>query len=189
MIRSLLSGLVLACLATAAHAAFDVDQLMANLAQHKGGRAKFVEKRYLAVLDRPLVATGEMTYTAPDRLEKRTLTPQPETMLLDKDTLNLERGTRRYSINLASRPEALAFVDSIRGTLAGDRAALERSYGLHLAGTPERWTLTLLPSDTRIAALLQRIVVSGSRDRIRSIEYVQADGDRSLLTLEPIAGR
>jgi outer membrane lipoprotein-sorting protein len=186
MIRSLLSGLVLACLATAAHAAFDVDQLMANLAQHKGGRAKFVEKRYLAVLDRPLVATGEMTYTAPDRLEKRTLTPQPETMLLDKDTLNLERGTRRYSINLASRPEALAFVDSIRSTLSGNREALEKNYALHLAGSADSWVLTLSPSEQKIAALLQRITVNGSHDQIRSIEYLLADGDRSELTIEPL---
>ena len=103
--------------------------------------------------------------------------------------LSIEREKQKLTINLGNQPEALAFVDSIRGTLAGDRAALERSYGLHLAGTPDKWTLTLLPSDPRIAALLQRIVVSGSRDRIRSIEYVQADGDRSLLTLEPIAGR
>src|SRR5512147_703457 len=109
MIRQLISGLVLASLAAAAHAAFNVDQLMSGLAQHKGGRAKFVEKRYLAVLDRPLVATGEMTYTPPDRLEKRTLTPRPETLVLDKDLVSIERDRRKRSINLANRPEALAF--------------------------------------------------------------------------------
>ncbi|OGU46750.1 MAG: acyltransferase, partial [Hydrogenophilales bacterium RIFOXYA1_FULL_63_33] len=127
MIRRLFTGLVLASLATTAHAAFNMDQLMSELAQHKGGRAKFVEKRTLAVLDRPLVATGEMTYTPPDRLEKRTLTPKPETMVLDKDQVSIERDKRKYSISLASRPEALAFVDSIRNTLAGNRAALEKN--------------------------------------------------------------
>jgi outer membrane lipoprotein-sorting protein len=186
MIRHFLSGLALACLATAAHAAFDVDRLLADLAQHKGGRAKFVEKRYLAVLDRPLVATGEMTYTAPDRLEKRTLTPTPETMLLDRDTLAFERGTRKVTIKLASRPEALAFVDSIRSTLAGDRAALEKHYALALSGDAGNWALTLSPSERRIAALLQRITVNGSGDQIRSIEYLLADGDRSEMTIEPI---
>lgn len=186
MIRQLLSGLVLACLAATAQADFDVDQLMRALAEHKGGRATFVEKRYLAVLDRPLVATGEMAYTAPDRLEKRTLTPKPETMLLDKDLLSLERDRRKLSINLASRPEALAFVDSIRNTLAGNREALERNYALHLAGEPESWVLTLTPSERKIAALLQRITVSGSRNRIRSIEYLLVDGDRSELTIEPL---
>ena len=167
-------------------AAYDIGQLMNDLARNKGGRAKFVEKKFLAVLDKPLVATGEMTYTAPDRLEKRTLTPKPETMLLEKDSLTLEREKQKLTINLASQPEALAFIDSIRGTLSGNRAALERNYGLHLAGTADKWTLTLLPSDQKIAALVQRITVSGSRGQVRQIEYLQADGDRSLLAIEPV---
>ena len=167
-------------------AAYDIGQLMNDLARNKGGRAKFVEKKFLAVLDKPLVATGEMTYTAPDRLEKRTLTPKPETMLLEKDSLTLEREKQKLTINLASQPEALAFIDSIRGTLSGNRAALERNYGLHLAGTADKWTLTLLPSDQKIASLVQRITVSGNRGQVRQIEYLQADGDRSLLAIEPV---
>ena len=186
-LQSLLAGLLLLGLALPASAAYDIGQLMADLARHKGGKAKFVEKKFLAVLDKPLVATGEMTYTPPDRLEKRTLTPKQETMLLDKDSLTLEREKQKLTINLGSQPEALAFIDSIRGTLSGNRAALERNYGLHLSGTADKWTLTLLPSEAKIAALVQRITVSGQRGQVRQIEYLQADGDRSLLSIEPVA--
>jgi len=189
MIRQLIAGLVLASLAATAHAAFNIDQLMSELAQHKGGRAKFVEKRSLAVLDRPLVATGEMTYTPPDRLEKRTFTPKPEILVLDKDQVSIERDKRTYSINLASRPEALAFVDSIRSTLAGNRAALEKNYTLQLSGTADAWVLALTPTAPQIATLLQRIMVSGSQDQIHTIEYLLADGDRSELTIEPLERR
>lgn len=189
MIRQLISSIVLASIAVTAHAAFNVDQLMSGLAQHKGGRAKFVEKRYLAVLDRPLVATGEMTYTPPDRLEKRTVTPKPETLLLDKDVVSVERDKRRMSINLASRPEALAFADSIRSMLGGNRAALEKNYTLQLNGNADNWVLTLSPTAQQIAALLQRITVSGSKDQIRTIDYLLADGDRSELSIEPLESR
>lgn len=186
MIRSLLAGLCLATFAAGASAAFDIGQLMAELATHKGGRARFVEKRYLAVLDKPLVATGEMTYSPPDYLEKRTLTPKVETVVLDKDILSLERDKRKLSINLARQPEALAFVDSIRGTLSGNRSALEKNYALHLSGSQDKWVLTLLPSEQKIAALVQRITVSGSRNQVYNIEYLQADGDRSVLAIEPV---
>lgn len=189
MTLRLFACLCLTLLALPATAAFDVGQLMADLARHPGGRARFVEKRYLAVLDKPLVATGEMSYTPPDRLEKRTLTPKPEILRLERDVLSIERDQRRLSINLSAQPEALAFVDSIRGTLAGDRSALEKNYGLHLAGTPEKWVLTLLPSEPKIAALVLRITVSGKGNQIRSIEYLQADGDRALLSIEPLDSR
>ncbi|WP_153130238.1 LolA family protein [Dechloromonas hortensis] len=186
MSKRLFSCLLLTSLALPAWAAFDVGQLMADLARHKGGKAKFVEKKYISLLDKPVVSTGEMTYTAPDKLEKRTLTPKPEILILDKDLLSIERDKQKLTINLGNQPEALAFVDSIRGTLSGNRAALEKNYLLHLSGTQDKWVLTLLPSDQKIATLLQRITVSGSKNQIRSIEYLQADGDRSILSIEPI---
>lgn len=186
MIKRLLGCLLLLAIVLPASAAFDVGQLMKELASHKGGKARFVEKKFISLLDKPVLTTGEMTYTAPDRLEKRTLTPKVETLLLDKDILSIERGQQKLSINLANQPEALAFVDSIRGTLSGNRAALEKNYALHLSGTIDKWVLTLLPSDQKIAALVLRITVSGSKNQVRSIEYLQTDGDRSLLTIEPV---
>ena len=183
------ASLLLLALALPASAAFDVGQLMNDLARNPGGKAKFVEKKFIALLDKPVVSTGELRYSAPDRLEKRTLTPKPETLRLDRETLSIERERQKLTINLGNQPEALAFVDSLRGTLTGNRAALEKNYLLHLSGTPDKWVLTLLPSDEKIAAFVQRIVVAGSRNQIRSIEYLQADGDRSLMLIEALDSR
>ncbi len=186
MIRRLFTGLLLMGATALAHAAFDIDQLMTELARNPGGQATFIEKRHLALLDKPVIATGEMTYTAPDRLEKRTLTPKPETMVLDKDTLSLERDRRKMSIQLGQRPEVAAFVESIRSTLAGNRASLERSYQLALSGNLDAWVLTLVPSDARIAKLLQRITLTGVREQVLGIEYLQTDGDRTDMSIEPV---
>jgi hypothetical protein len=164
--------------------AWDLEQLMQTMARQKTSKAVFVEKKYIAMLDKPLESSGELTYQAPDRLEKRTLKPRAEWMLLEKGTLTLERGKQKIALQLADYPEVSAFVDSIRGTLAGDQKALERSYALSLYGTPERWKLTLLPSEQRIAALVQRITIVGHGEQIDSIEYLQADGDRAVMSIE-----
>ncbi len=186
MIKRLFGSLILLTLALPASAAFDIGQLMNDLATHKGGKAKFVEKKYISLLDKPVVSSGEMTYTAPNRLEKRTLAPKIETLRLDGDTLSIEREKQKLSINLANQPEALAFVDSIRGTLSGNRLALEKNYALHLSGNSDKWVLTLLPSDQKIAAIILRITVSGQRNQVRNIEYLQADGDRSVISIDPV---
>ncbi len=178
------AALVLAAPAVAA--GFDVVQLMQNLARHPGGPATFVETRHLALLDKPLVRTGEMRFTPPERLEMRTLTPKPELMLLERDSVTLERDQRRMTIRLRSRPEVLAFVDSVRGLLAGNHASMERNYLMQLQGAPAAWELTLHPKDAEIAALIQRITVSGADNQIRTIEYLQADGDRSVLAIQPV---
>jgi outer membrane lipoprotein-sorting protein len=165
-------------------ATWNVEQLMQTLARQASSKANFVERKYIALLDKPLESSGELMYQAPNRLEKRTLKPKAEWMLLDKGTLTVERGKQKIALQLADYPEVSAFVDSIRGTLAGDRLALERSYALSLAGSPERWKLTLLPSDQKIAALVLRITIGGHGHRIDSIEYLQADGDRSVMSIE-----
>jgi len=58
-----------------------------------------------------------------------------------------------------------------------------------LSGTSDKWVLTLLPSDQKIAAIVQRITVSGQKNQVRSIEYLQADGDRSVMTIEPVEAK
>jgi outer membrane lipoprotein-sorting protein len=170
-------------------AGWDVDTLMRSLAKHEGGRARYTETKTIALLDKPVVSSGELNYVPPARLEKRTLKPKQELMVLDGDQLRLERGKQVFSIRLSEQPEALAFVDSLRGTLAGDKAALEKNYRLRLSGTEERWTLDLLPDDQRIAAFVVRITFGGTRNRIEWIKYLQADGDSAVMTIEPLDGK
>ena len=96
MIGRLLLAALLLGLATSAQAAYEIDQLMADLARSKGGRAHFVEKRHIALLDKPVEASGEMIYTPPDRLEKRTLLPRVET-LVDRKSTRLNSSHLRLS--------------------------------------------------------------------------------------------
>ena len=168
-------------------AEWNIDQLMRGLAQTRSDRASFVEKKSIAMLDRPVESSGELFYTAPDRLEKRTIKPRPESMTVDAGTLVIERGRQKHRLQLQDYPELAAFIDSIRGTLAGDRKALERNYRMSLDGTAERWTLQLLPVDEKMQAVVTRIRIAGARYAVRSVEITQADGDSSLMLIEKLA--
>lgn len=181
------AGLLLALMATPALAAWDITQLMQGLAQNKSGRASFVEKKYIALLDKPVESSGELLYTAPDRLEKRTFKPRPESMLIESGTLTVERNKRRMTLRLQDYPELVAFTESIRGTLAGDVAALRRVYNLELEGSEERWTLILRPVETKMLEVVQRIRIGGSRAEVRTIEIEQTDKDRSVMVIAPLA--
>ena len=190
---TLLAALLIVALACpapapAAGAPWNVATLMQLLAGRGSERAVFIEKKFIALLDQPIESSGELRYVPPDRLEKRTQKPRPELLVLERGVLTVERGGQTHTLRLADYPEIAAVVDSIRGTLAGDRASLERVYRLDLHGTLERWTLVMLPSDARLAALVQRIDVSGTGDNVRTIGILQADGDRSIMTIERVAG-
>jgi hypothetical protein len=163
----------------------DLDRLMALLAKRQHGHVTFVEEHFLAVLDRPTESSGELLYDAPDRLEKRTLKPKPESVILEHGVITARRGHRTYVLNLSDYPQIVPLIDSIRATLAGDRASLERIFKVTLDGPLEHWTLSLLPSDSSVAKSVKQIRIEGAQDAIHTVEIQQADGDRSLLTIGP----
>ncbi|MDO8249667.1 MAG: LolA-related protein [Rhodoferax sp.] len=186
----LFAWLFATAVALPSHAAdWGIDQLMHSLAQTRSGQARFVEKKTIAILDRPVESSGELLYTAPDRLEKRTVKPKPEAMVVDGDKLEIERGQQKIKLQLQEYPELAAFIDSIRGTLAGDRKALERSYQLSLEGSAQSWTLKLVPVDSKMKQVVALIRITGARDELRSIDVTQVDGDSSLMLIEKVAPR
>lgn len=164
-------------------AAADFERLMAALAARQHGHVTFSELQYLAILDHPLESSGELFYDAPDRLEKRTLLPRREVLLLDRGRITIERGRRKHVLDLQQYPQLLPFIESIRATLAGDRAALERLFAVTFEGSLDRWTLRLVPRDPQLSGAVHEIRIEGASAVIRTVEIRQADGDRSVMTI------
>jgi hypothetical protein len=161
------------------------DQLLKLLAERRHDHVTFTEVQELAILDQPLHSSGELLYDAPDRLEKRTLEPRREDLLLDHGVLSVERDHHRRSVSLRDFPQAVPFIESVRATLAGDRAALARYFTMRFSGTLAHWTLELTPADATVKRSVQHILITGETDRIRTVEIRQSDGDTSILTIGP----
>lgn len=165
-------------------AAWQLPDLMKLLAEAPPGRATFVEQKFIGMLDKPVISTGELSFTPPDQLEKRTLKPRPEAMILKGDELTLERGKRSMKMSLQEHPEIAAFVESIRATLAGDQRALERVWKVELDGAPGRWALTLTPLTPN--AIVSTIRINGARAEVQQVIIEQQDGDRSVMTISRV---
>ena len=175
---------VLAVLSTTALAAdSDLDRLMSALALRKHGHVTFVEKKFISMLERPVESSGELLYDAPDKLEKRTLKPKPESLVLEGGQVAAQRGRRHYVLDLRQYPQVVPFIESIRATLAGDRPALERVFHLSFAGSYDSWSLTLVPLDAKLSGTIRQIAIEGTQDAIHRVEILETDGDRSVLTI------
>jgi len=166
-------------------AAWDLQRLMRELAQVKTANARFLERRHLGILTAPLESSGTLVYIAPDRLEKHTLRPRPESLVLERNELTVESKERnqRRTLVLQDYPVIWAFVESIRATLAGDLPALSRFYQVGLDGGERRWRLSLIPSDPRLQDVVSEIRISGDRNWINAIEMIETGGDRSVMTI------
>ena len=163
---------------------WNLTELMHSFAQVKKSTATFVERKFISLLKAPLKYSGTLSYTAPGHLEKYTLLPKPESMVLDKNTLVVQSGeAQKRALTLQNYPALWAFVESIRSTLAGDITTLNRFYHVTLEGNPQQWLLILRPVDAQIKNLVSEIRISGSLVQINTIETREAGGDYSVMSV------
>ena len=165
--------------------AFDLPELMSLLARHKNTEARFTEQRFVRGFDGPIDSAGTLRFTAPDRLERRTLSPRPDSLVVQGNTLTLTRGDRTRTLALDSMPELQGLLEALRATLAGDLATLRRYFELKLSGSRANWALLLRPRDERLAAQLESLRLTGRDGDVLGAELVLRGGDRSVMTIVP----
>jgi outer membrane lipoprotein-sorting protein len=159
--------------------------VMNRLSQVKTANADFTEKKFVKLLTAPVESSGTLIYQAPNRFEKHTKKPVDEKMTVERDTVTLEQVARKKKQQLfvGSYPALAAIIDGMRGALSGNLAALQQTFNIKVEGNAARWTLNLVPLDAQQFAYVNAIRVSGKEDFIDAIEILQADGDRSLMTM------
>ncbi|KQW66656.1 LolA-related protein [Methylibium sp. Root1272] len=173
--------------APAAGPSFELPELMALLARRRSGEARFTELRHVQGLDQPLEASGTLSFAAPDRLARHTLQPRPESMVVEGNTLTLTRSGRSRSFALDATPELVALVEAMRATLTGNAQTLTRYFRAQLAGSAEKWTLDLVPADSRLAGQVRSVRIAGQQGALYSIEMLLVGGDRSVMSIDPLS--
>ncbi|HLZ64828.1 MAG TPA: LolA-related protein [Aliidongia sp.] len=172
--------------ATEGEAPWGLVSLMAKLHAVPAAKAHFTERKYAAMLTAPLETSGTLSYVAPDRLEKITLAPAPESIELQHDLLTgTQANGDHFSVSLGDHPEIGALVEGIRSTMAGDLATLGRYYSIAFDGNPADWHLALTPLDRSVRDKVDAIRIAGAGTQLRAIEVHERDGDRSEMIVTP----
>lgn len=185
--HALIALAALACAPLArAQAGFTLVQLMQTLAQVKAGEGTFVEQRTVQMLERTLVSSGRIAFEAPDTFVRETIKPRRESVKVVGNSVTMSQGSRSRTLALDAAPEAALIFEAIRGTLTGNREALEKNFKPTVTGNAERWSLELVPREVLLRELVVSIRMSGMRALVREVLVVMADGDRSVMTIEPV---
>lgn len=167
-----------------AQAGWTLEQLMLGLSKIKSATTDFGEDQYIGLLTKPLHSSGVLVYVAPSRLEKDSLAPSRQSVIIDGDKLTMRQSNgQTRTVMLQDHPEIGAFVESLRSTLSGDLGSLRRFYDVAFMGSADYWQLTLEPNDQRVRKLVKTIRIDGSNFSLNSVEILHADGDRSVMTM------
>ena len=164
-----------------------LDSVLVSLAERRHRHAIYSERIESALFKRPLVTSGELYFDAPDRLEKKTLLPAPQDLLVEGDVVTIVRGTHRTSMRLSNYPQLSPLLDGIRATLAGDRAELEKLFQLTFTSDEVGWALILQPLASESKPLYKRIQIRGVDGAVQSVALERATGERTTMALSEAA--
>lgn len=166
------------------HAAdVDMKSLMQKFAANKQTKAEFTERKYVRILDSPVESSGDLTFQAPDRLEKRTKLPRAETMLIEGNKVSIERGSFKRSMMLDEFVDMASLIKSLTATFRGDQEGIEKYFAWTLSGPVNKWQLVLKPKSSKLFITLREIRFAGDGSYVHTVETTLTDGDWSLMTL------
>jgi hypothetical protein len=163
--------------------------LIAALGQPAPARTAFAEARFLKVLDRPLVVSGELAWLGGDQLQRRVDHPNQETASIANGEVTLQRaGKSARTFSLSHAPQLQVLLDSFVALLSGDAGRLQQAFDIQQTGSASgRWTLTLKPRDAKVAKSVASIVVDGDGKQSNCMQMQEADGDLAIDLLGPLA--
>jgi hypothetical protein len=171
--------------AATAQSAWGLPALMASLAQVKSATASFTERKTMAMLTTPLVASGTLDYAAPDWMEKKTVSPAPERFVLSGQQITITGGQNPQPqiFSMAADPRISSLTEGIIATLSGNLPALENVYTVQISGGAASWQLVLLPKDAGAKQIISWMCIRGQQNRIESIDTQSANGDHSEMSI------
>ena len=171
---------------------WSVEALMRELSGVSHAKLDFIETKKSIFLITDTTLEGVMEYQAPDYIEKFTMSPFLERVIIDGDTMLIEKtlsGGKQDEVvipqtySVESHPVLKAAVESIRAMLAGDFDILTAGYITTITGTRDSWELILEPKEAEILEYIESIKLLGEDIRITKVVTIQSDGDESKLEL------
>lgn len=187
-----LCGLASGLAAPSSVAAQDtLDTLLSSFGRIEAFECRFHEEKRIALLSSPIVSEGTIHYVRPGRLVRRVSTPSPQVVLIEGASLRMSDGGHEEAIDLSSQPVVRSFVDSIVELLAGDRAALERSYVIALEGRggsagESGWRITMTPRAAPLSELLGSVIFEGSGTTLARMIMTETSGDVTTTTFREV---
>ena len=181
----LLLCFALALPAAAAESALSVEALSRIVTRVPDHQATFLEERRQILLKDPLFLSGTLRFRAPDRLEKHTLVPHREDLIVEGDwvTVSLPEQDIYARLKISDDPVLYALLFSLRALLNGDVASLEAQFFVEAWGDSASWTIRLRPRDGVLADRIQALRMAGSPGWVGKIEMWETTGDYLRMTI------
>ena len=157
-----------------------------SLTKARAVRGKFVQRRYLADLARPLESSGKFLFARDAGIEWHTELPfDSQFLMAESGITQRDEGGVTLSIKASEQP-ALAVVSRVFFALfALDLDALSHDFELYGEPRGSGWVLGLKPRAGALGSVFRQAIVSGDAS-VERVVLEDGNGDRSEIVLQGV---
>jgi outer membrane lipoprotein-sorting protein len=167
-----------------------LEEVLSRLEERVAGietlKADFVQQKFLAILDDPLLLKGTIAMEKPDLFSWKVREPLKYSMVIRGEVVRQwDEDTRRVEkISLSKNPVFAMAIHQMREWLSGAYRSMLGQYQVTIVDR-EPLSLEFVPRDTALAQeVIAVVTVEFDRDDryIRRIDIREKEGDRTLIT-------
>jgi hypothetical protein len=157
--------------------------LFVALAAQGGVYSTFTEHRWFSVRKEPVVLRGELRHSADRGLSLRYMKPEEQVLVVDARGL-LMRSADGRTRSMAADPRAPRIDAALLPVLRFDLPALVKLFSLRAARDGEDWRLDFAPRTPELARSLSTLVVEGTGESVRRLEFRRSAKQRVEVLIE-----
>jgi Outer membrane lipoprotein carrier protein LolA-like len=162
------------------------DELLGNILKRLNEpavvRAQFVQERLISDMTRPTLSHGRIAVSRRDGLLWRIESPVRLTLAFTPTAI-IETGADGVRRLRAQGRDAETQIGRVlRGVLGADEQALLAAFAATASGSPERWTIRLVPRPREMARALRGIRLAGGR-HLETIEVEETSGNLTTIRM------
>ena len=134
----------------------------------------FVELRKNALLEQPMVLSGEIDFSVPGSLSKHITSPFEERVTISSAAVEIERNGETRRLPLKRKKGLVEFYTGLNALLNRDVVTLMALFDVESLSTGDTWSIVLIPTNTSLEKSLERMIITGKKTRVTVVRTVQS---------------
>lgn len=150
-------------------------------------RGDFIQSKYLAELDQPLISSGQFVLARGHGLIWQVEKPVKTTLVIGQTQwVQSNNGHETLRIDANQQPGLNVVAAMLLAVFQGDEARLRNFFDIDSDKAKDPWTMQLKPKTAAVAKFIHSLTIEGN-ESINRIEINEAGGDRSVIQLRNTA--
>lgn len=149
-------------------------------------RGSFIQEKKIAVLERPLRASGRFIFSSARGLFWQVKEPVQSTVVISQNGMLQQTDSGRFeSIAPDKQAVVVGFSRTFLALFSGDKSELNRNFLVYFSGSDREWTIGLVPKDLILSRVVKQIVLYGTT-LVNRLSIIEAGGDSNEIRFEEL---